>query len=374
MVRMRLSETDEIAVELYLVPPARFVAARDELVRQARAAGHRDLAGELRTLRRPTLSAWLVNMLARHQRERMQQLFGLGRELRQAQTRLDGEQLRSLPAQREDVIAELLGAARRHAAEAGVHPTDAALSEVEETLHAGLVDLAAGAAVMSGHLVRPMSHAGFGPLPQVDPAATPAPRPEPQPESSSWPVPGPGPSPRPGVQPQSSSRPGPGPEPWPNPVPAPVPDPRVGEERAGEWRMRPVEDELRRRREQSATAPTDGSNGAAVAPYGRPGMRAETPVDPAENVRRAEARLAEAASAHWQREHDLAEAEAAMEAVRDRQEWLEQQRMQIRRERVTAEEDLAAARTAQRAALRALNDARRALEAAEKRATPPGPD
>jgi len=41
MVRMRLSETDEIAAELYLVPPARFVAARDQVVRQARAAGHR---------------------------------------------------------------------------------------------------------------------------------------------------------------------------------------------------------------------------------------------------------------------------------------------------------------------------------------------
>ena len=287
MVRMRLSETDEIAAELYLVPPARFVAARDQVVRQARAAGHRDLARELSALRRPTLSAWLVNALTRHQRARMQQLFALGRELRQAQTRLNGDLLRRLPAQREDLIAELLDWASRHAAEAGVQPTEAALSEVEATLHAGLVDLAAAATVMSGHLVRPMSHAGFGPLPQVDSAASPL-------------------------------------------APSPLPNPGPAQDQLTEWSMWPVDDELRRRRENT-----------------------------------------DAASAHWQREHDLAEAEAALEAVKDRQEWLEQQRMQIRREKVSAEQDLAAARAAQRAALRAMIDARRALETAEERLQSP---
>jgi hypothetical protein len=312
MVRMRLSETDEIAAELYLVPPARFVAARDQVVRQARAAGHRDLAREVGGLRRPTLSAWLVNMLARHQRERMRQLFGLGRELRQAQTQLDGDQLRSLPAQREDLIAELRDSARRHASDAGVLPTETALAEVEATLHAGLVDLGAAAAVMSGHLVRPMSHTGFGPLPQVESAGGP---------------------------------------------PSPPPDLGQAQDQPTEWRLWPVEDELRRRRERSDAAPADHSNG----------WKASAPVDPADDLRRAEAELAAAASAHWQREHDLAEAEAAMELVKDKQELLEQQRMQLRRERVSAEQDLAAARAAQRAALRTLIDARRAVEAAEER-------
>ena len=322
MVRMRLSETDEIAVELYLVPPARFVAARDQVVRQARAAGHRDLAREVSALRRPTLSAWLVNALARHRHERMQQLFALGRELRQAQTRLEGEQLRRLPAQREDLIAELLDWARGHAAEAGVQPTEATLSEVEATLQAGLVDLGAAAAVMSGHLVRPMSHAGFGPLPQVESAGGP-----------------------------------------------PVPSPGSAGDDLAEWRVWPVDDELGRRREKAADRPDawDGPAATVVARYD------PAQADPAESLRRAEADLAEAASDHWQREHDLAEAEAAMQVVKDRQELLEQQRMQLRREKVAAEQDLAAARAAQRAALRGLTDARRAFEAAEKRAHG-GPD
>ena len=336
MVRMRLSETDEIAAELYLVPPARFVAARDQLVRQARAAGHRDLARELQALRRPTPSAWLINVLTRHQRARLQQLFALGRELRQAQTQLDGDQLRRLPVQREDLIAELLDWARRHAAEAGVHPTEAALSEVEETLHAGLVDLAAAAAVMSGHLVRPMSHTGFGPLPQLESAGT-------------------------------------------RSLPSPPPNPGPARDEPTEWRMWPVDDELRRRRDRSDAATGDHPNGwdasTTTAVAQRNGQQAcgepapaqpPLPGDPTERLRRAEADLANAASVHWQREHDLAEAEAAMEAVNDRQEWLAQQRMHIRREKVAAEQDLAAARAAQRSALRAMIDARRALENAEE--------
>jgi hypothetical protein len=323
MVRMRLSETDEIAAELYLVPPARFVAARDDVVRQARAAGHRDLARELQALRRPTPSAWLINALTRHQRDRMQQLFALGRELRQAQTQLDGERLRRLPAQREELIADLLDWAREHAAEAGVQPTEAALSEVEATLHAGLVDLAAAAAVMSGHLVRPMSHAGFGPLPHVESVGSPS-------------------------------------------APA-APGPAPGRDEPTEWRMWPVGDELRRRRERSEAGSGDHPNGRAVAWRGTQPAHEPAPVDPSETVRRAEADLAEAASVHWQREHDLAAAEAAMEAVRDRQESLEQQRMHLRREKVAAEQDLSSARAAQRAALRAMIDARRALEAAEDR-------
>jgi hypothetical protein len=340
MVPMRLSETDEIAAELYLVPPARFVAARDQVVRQARAAGHRDLARELHALRRPTLSAWLVNVLTRHRRERMQQLFALGRELRQAQTRLDRDQLRRLPAQQQDLIAELLDWAGRHAAEAGVRPTEAALSEVAATLQAGLVDLAAASTVMSGHLVRPMSHAGFGPLPQVESAGSPS-------------------------------------------ALSPAPNRGPVQDRLTEWSMWPVDDELRRRRERPDAATADHPNGrdasAATAVAQRNGQQAHgepepaqpPPVEAAESLRRAEADLADAASAHWQREHDLAEAEAAMEAVKDRLESLDQQRMQLRREKVTAEQDLAAAREAQRAALRTVTDARRALEMAEKRLQQP---
>ena len=139
---MELTETHEIARELYLVPPSRFVAARDKLVRQARTAGNGELARELATLRRPTRSAWLVNLLARYDGEPLEQLVALGRRLRHAQTRLETGELVRLRAERQRLIADLVARARLHSIEAGAPTTEAVLAEVEATLNAALVDLA----------------------------------------------------------------------------------------------------------------------------------------------------------------------------------------------------------------------------------------
>ena len=98
----------------------------------------------------------------------MKRLSAVGRELRQAQTGLDGTQLRELTEQRREVIAELLERARQRATEAGLRLTHELMSEVEATLQAALVDLAGSLTVRNGRLERPLSHSGFGPKPHVD--------------------------------------------------------------------------------------------------------------------------------------------------------------------------------------------------------------
>src|SRR4030095_1842134 len=164
-VQMTGRELDEIVRELYVLPPTNFVAARNALVRPAKAAGSRDVAERLQRLRRPTRSAWLVNLLARDPIA-MQRLSALGRELRDAQTGLAGAELRSLAEQRRQLIADLLDRAQAHAAESGVRLTPGVLSEVEATLQAALVDLAGALTIRNGRLVRPLSHSGFGPRPR----------------------------------------------------------------------------------------------------------------------------------------------------------------------------------------------------------------
>ncbi|MGH4026328.1 MAG: hypothetical protein ACRDRV_17275, partial [Pseudonocardiaceae bacterium] len=122
---------DEVAAELYTVDPAGFVAARNAVVRRARDAGDRDLATAIGRLRRPSVSAWAVNLLVRAAAEEMAELLALGDELRSAQQRLQGEQLRRLNKQRREVVGALAGRARRLAADAG-HPLSAvAAAEVE---------------------------------------------------------------------------------------------------------------------------------------------------------------------------------------------------------------------------------------------------
>src|SRR5215211_5165609 len=166
-VHMTGRELDDIVRELYILPPTDFVAARNELVRRARAAGSREVAEHLQQLRRPTRSAWLVNVLA-SDAAAMQRLSALGRQLRDAQTGLAGAELRTLAEQRRQLIADLLDRTRAYAEEADVRLTPVVLSEVEATLQAALVDLAGALTIRNGRLVRPLSHSGFGPRPRAN--------------------------------------------------------------------------------------------------------------------------------------------------------------------------------------------------------------
>src|SRR5690606_1078829 len=52
----------EVAAQLYALPPEQFVAARNGAAKQATGPAAR----HIKALRRPTVSAWLVNLLAFH--------------------------------------------------------------------------------------------------------------------------------------------------------------------------------------------------------------------------------------------------------------------------------------------------------------------
>jgi hypothetical protein len=320
-------ELDDIVRELYVLPPAEFVTARNELVRQARAAGSREVAERLRQLRRPTRSAWLVNLLASDSRA-MQRLSALGRELRDAQTGLVRTELRNLAEQRRQLIADLLDRTKAHAAEAGVRLTPTVLSEVEATLQAAMVDLAGALTVRNGRLVRPLSHSGFGPRP------------------------------RNALQSRSMVEV--------VPVEAPA-------ESAAEIDVPPVEDELELRRQRRAvggrwtvelvevtdqTSVEDEDNDSPAAPdTGQQALR---------ELRSAEVELADAEAAHWQSEFDLADAEAALEAADDAVSTLDTKRIEARRDRVTAQRHLAEAQSRQRDAVNALAEARRRVDTARR--------
>lgn len=167
------SGLEEAADALYAVPPAEFIAARDNEVRAAKERGDREGAQWLAALRRPTTSAWLVNLLYRHQREAVEELMELGGQLTEAARQLSGPELQQLSAQRSQVVQALVATTRRLAAEAGVTVNAATAYEVQSTLGAALADPDVADQVRSGRMLRPASYAGFGPEP--DAVATPIP-------------------------------------------------------------------------------------------------------------------------------------------------------------------------------------------------------
>jgi len=159
------SQLEEIADRLYALRPEDFAAARDEEVRTARADKKQALARELGKLRRPTQSAWLINLLWRDQRDVMETLFQLAEELGRAQAQASGRELQTLTAQRRELEGGLLRRARGLAEQAGVTVSAPMEREAQETLSAALALPEVADEVRTGRLVKPAAYAGFGTLP-----------------------------------------------------------------------------------------------------------------------------------------------------------------------------------------------------------------
>lgn len=158
----------ELVQQLYRTPPDRFVAARDAAVADARRAGDPSTARQLARLRRPTVAAWLVNLLAIRRPDLVADLVELADELRTAQRELRGPRLRELSAQRRAVVGAMVAEVRKlAAAEPDAPPAGRLpLAEVEATLNAAFSDAEVAEQVRAGRLLRAASYAGFGEVPR----------------------------------------------------------------------------------------------------------------------------------------------------------------------------------------------------------------
>ncbi|WP_309113546.1 hypothetical protein [Saccharothrix sp.] len=163
---------DRIADELYALPPAGFVAARDAAARRALDRGDKALAKQVAALRKPTLSAWALNQLARQHAAEYAQAVALGEQLRAAQEGLKGGVLRELSGKRRVVVGALVRLTEDLARAAGSPLGPDAVQQVRTTLTSALADAVLAARIRAGRLVKPVEQSGFGPLSET---AVPAP-------------------------------------------------------------------------------------------------------------------------------------------------------------------------------------------------------
>lgn len=155
-------DLDAAVAQLYALDLAEFTSRRTELERQARKDGDRELARQIHALRKPTMSAWVANLLVRERRESVEPFLQLGDQFRAAQQALAGSQLRQLSRQRRQLVATLVQQARELALAAGHRVSDDVATEVEQTLDAGLADPDAASDLLAGHLRTALRHTGFG--------------------------------------------------------------------------------------------------------------------------------------------------------------------------------------------------------------------
>lgn len=163
-----------IAEELYSLPPAEFTGTRNQWAKQSKADGDPELAKRVTELRKPSVAAWVVNMMMRHQGGQMTQVLALGASLRQAQADLDGEALRELTRQRRALTTAVTQQGRELARDLGQRLTETVADQVQDTLHAAMVDEQAAAAVRSGLLVAALTATGVGVADVADSVAVPS--------------------------------------------------------------------------------------------------------------------------------------------------------------------------------------------------------
>jgi hypothetical protein len=143
---------DAVADELFVLAPAAFIERRNSLSSLARSEGDAQLAAKIKALRRPTVGAALVNALVRERSEVIASFLTLGEELRDAQARADGQQIRALAGRRQELMRVLDRHLAELASERGLTATRAVQKEMHATMLAALSDTRAEAVVRGGRL------------------------------------------------------------------------------------------------------------------------------------------------------------------------------------------------------------------------------
>lgn len=164
---------DEAVDELYVLAPSDFLAARTRLAAAAKAAGDTAVAAAITALRKPTLAAWAVNVMARRRPDDLDRLAELAADLRDAQHQLDGPRMTALARSRTTLVDELVATLSGVVSEAGGRLTPAAARDAGATFVAALASPAATEAVVSGRLTRALEYAGFGDVDIRDATARP---------------------------------------------------------------------------------------------------------------------------------------------------------------------------------------------------------
>jgi hypothetical protein len=156
-------DLETAANELYALSPDDFIERRQQLVYDARQARDRQLATEIGRLRRPTRSAWLINLLAREEPEAVNALLELGGALQDAQQRMAGDELRQLSAERRKTVDALARRAVELGGEHGYSVPEGAKQEVGQTLQTALGDPEIADLLRAGRLTQAVTFGGFGP-------------------------------------------------------------------------------------------------------------------------------------------------------------------------------------------------------------------
>jgi hypothetical protein len=164
---------------LYALPLEEFTSARNALAQELKAKGQTADARATRQLKRPVVTAWVVNQLAHRTPEKIEDLLNAARTLetghRKALSGLGPGALKEANRAFQQTLDALMAEAHKTMTEEGRAVTSELFRQAEETLRAAALGTAEDRAILSqGMLTQPLQQAGLGafsPLTLVGPSA-----------------------------------------------------------------------------------------------------------------------------------------------------------------------------------------------------------
>jgi hypothetical protein len=156
---------------LYALPLDEFTKARNDLASRLRRAHQAEASAEVKALKKPSVTAWAANQLARSHPDLIGELVEAGERLREVQQRALGgsaatSEVGDAASRERDAIRALVSAARTAL---GPRATAPILDRLSQTLRAAAVDPAVAPALIAGRLAEDLQAVGFGPLEAVEP-------------------------------------------------------------------------------------------------------------------------------------------------------------------------------------------------------------
>lgn len=155
---------DHAERDLYAGPRRTFLERRKELAATARSGGDRDAAKAIAGLRKPSVAAHAVNLLAHGHDEHLERLLDLGVRIRAAFADGNDAEMKALLGDRNRAVTEASGRARDLARGDGESVSAAAADQISQTLRAAMASDEAAELVGRGTLSDALDEPGFAAL------------------------------------------------------------------------------------------------------------------------------------------------------------------------------------------------------------------
>jgi len=147
--------------DLYAAEPEEFVAARNALAKQLKAAGDKDTAAEVAKLRRPPVSAWALNQVARSRPDEIEAVMTAAADLAGALADPAGADLRAIQRAFRSAIEAVVRTTLDVVSSSGRNPSPGLQQAIQATLQAAAVDDGIALALRSGVLAEDEPAPGF---------------------------------------------------------------------------------------------------------------------------------------------------------------------------------------------------------------------